>query len=210
MRSRRNAPTFDVTAPTNILLMTGLRERNRRAAMGDVQRAAMRMMQASGFANVTVEEVAAKAGISPSTVYRYFGTKEALVLWGDRSGTLVEAFASAKVGKKRTAEQAFAEAAAATYDDADPVARLELVAQLELIFANDDLTVAFEHELIGRRGEVAAALSAHRAAKSVGGRDAAQAGAFLGALIAVLERWQASGGEKSLVKQLTKAFGPPA
>ncbi|MDG2233265.1 MAG: helix-turn-helix domain containing protein, partial [Ilumatobacter sp.] len=65
--------------------MTGLRERNRQAAMGDVQRVAMRMMQASGFANVTVEEIAAMSGVSPSTVYRYFGTKEALVLWGDRA-----------------------------------------------------------------------------------------------------------------------------
>ncbi len=178
--------------------------------MGDVQRAAMRMMQASGFANVTVEEIAANSGVSPSTVYRYFGTKEALVLWGDRAGQMVAHFAAAKVGKKRSIELAFVEAVAATYDDAGPVARLELVAQLELIFANEDLTIAFEHELIGRRDEVAAALAVHRSAKSVGGRDAAQAGALLGALIAVLERWQASGGEKSLAKQLAKAFDTKA
>jgi AcrR family transcriptional regulator len=186
--------------------MTGLRERNRRAAMGDVQRVAMRMMQESGFANVTVEEVAATSGVSPSTVYRYFGTKEALVLWGDRAGQMVAEFTAAKVGKKRSAEQAFIEAAIATYDDVDAVAHLEFVAQLELIFANEDLTIAFEHELIGRRDDVAAALATHRSAKSVSGRDAAQAGALLGALIAVLERWQTSGGEKSLAKQLSKAF----
>jgi AcrR family transcriptional regulator len=186
--------------------MTGLRERNRWAAMGDVQRVAMRMMQASGFASVTVEEIAATSGLSPSTVYRYFGTKEALVLWGDRAEQMVAAFTAAKTGKKLSVEQAFTEAATTTYDDADPVARLEFVAQLELIFANEDLTIAFEHELIGRRDEVAAALAAHRSAKSVAGRDAIQAGALLGALIAVLERWQASGGEKSLAKQLSKAF----
>ncbi len=158
------------------------------------------MMQASGFANVTVEEIAAASGVSPSTVYRYFGTKEALVLWGDRAGQMVAAFTAAKIGKKLSVEQAFIEAATTAYDDADPVA------QLELIFANGDLTIAFEHELIGRRDEVAAALAAHRSAKSVGGRDAAQAEALLGALIAVLERWQASGGEKSLAKQLSKSF----
>lgn len=174
--------------------------------MGDVQRAAMRSMQSSGFANVTVEQIAATAGVSPSTVYRYFGTKEALVLWGGRAEQLVATFATAKVGKKRAVEEVFAEVAALTYGDVDPVDRLELVAQLELIFANEDLTIAFEHELIGRRAEVAAALAAHRGAKRVGSRDATQAGALLGALIAVLERWQATGGEKSLAKQLAKAF----
>jgi AcrR family transcriptional regulator len=178
--------------------------------MGDVQRAAMRMMQASGFANVTVEEIAAISGVSPSTVYRYFGTKEALVLWGGRAEQVVAEFAAAKIGKKLSVEQAFVDAATSTYVDADPVARLEFVAQLELIFANEDLTIAFEHELIGRRDEVAEALAAHRSARSVGVRDAAQAGALLGALIAVLERWHASGGEKSLAKQLSKAFNTSA
>ena len=119
---------------------------------------------------------------------------------------MVAEFAAAKVGKKRSVQQAFVEAATTVYDDADPVARLELVAQLELIFANEDLTIAFEHELIGRRDEMAAALAAHRSAKSVSGRDVAQSGALLGALIAVIERWQESGGEKSLAKQLSKAF----
>jgi AcrR family transcriptional regulator len=178
--------------------------------MGDVQRVAMRMMQASGFASVTVEEIAATSGVSPSTVYRYFGTKEALVLWSDRAGQMVAVFAAAKIGKKRSVEQAFIGAATAAYADADPVARLEFVAQLELIFANEDLTIAFEHELIGRRDELAEALADHRSARSVGVRDAAQAGALLGALIAVLERWHASGGEKSLAKQLSKAFDTSA
>lgn len=35
-----------------------------------------------GFDNVTVEQLAVSAGVSPMTVYRYFGTKAALVLDG--------------------------------------------------------------------------------------------------------------------------------
>jgi AcrR family transcriptional regulator len=49
--------------------------------MVEVQRIAMRMMRSSGFSNVTVEQIAEAADVSPPTVYRYFGTKEALVLW---------------------------------------------------------------------------------------------------------------------------------
>ncbi len=168
--------------------------------MAEVQRTAMSMMQVAGFSSVTVEEIAAAAGVSPSTVYRYFGTKEALVLWGDRASSMVVAFAAAKVGKKLSIEDAFVESATAAYD------HLDVVAQLDLVFANPELTVAFEHELIGQRGGLGQALAVHREASSVGWRDAAAAGSMLGALIAVLERWSSTGGDKSLTKQLAKAF----
>lgn len=166
--------------------------------MLEVQRHAMSMMAASGFDNVTVEQIAARAGVSPSTVYRYFGTKEALVLWGDRAADFVGRVAEAKVGKKRTVAQAFTEAAAAVYDDAD------VLAQLELVFANEALAIAFEHELVGSRHALATALAVHRGAEGVGGRDLAAAGALLGSLVAVLERWQSTGGTKSFVKQLAR------
>jgi AcrR family transcriptional regulator len=180
--------------------MSGLRERNRRVAMTEVQRTAMSMMQVSDFSSVTVEEIAAASGVSPSTVYRYFGTKEALVLWGGRASSMVAAFAQAKVGKKLSSEDAFVEAAAAAYDHAD------VAAQLDLVFVNPELTVAFEHELIGQRLSLAQALADHRQANSVGWRDVGTAGSMLGALIAVLERWSGTGGDKALAKQLTKGF----
>jgi AcrR family transcriptional regulator len=168
--------------------------------MAEVQRTAMSMMQLAGFSSVTVEEIAAASGVSASTVYRYFGTKEALVLWGDRASSMVADFAQANVGKKLSIDAAFVESATAAYDTAD------VVAQLDLVFANPELTVAFEHELIGQRGGLSQALADHREANSVGWRDAATAGSMLGALIAVLERWSATGGDKALAKQLTKAF----
>lgn len=169
--------------------------------MADVQKVAVRMMRQSGFGNVTVEQIAAAAGVSPSTVYRYFGTKEALIVWGDRPDGLVESFASAKVGKRAATAEAFFDAATATYaDDA-----ADLLSQLRLVFASPELAVAFEHQLLTRRGEVAAIVAARRKAKSVGVRDVAAAGAYLGALVALLDRWQSGDGEKSLAKMLAKA-----
>jgi hypothetical protein len=44
-----------------------------------------------------------------------------------------------------------------------------------------------------------------RGAKSPGVRDDAAAGAFLGVLLAMLHRWQAGDGQKSLAKMLAKA-----
>jgi AcrR family transcriptional regulator len=180
--------------------MSGLRDRNRRAAMADVQRTAMSMMQVAGFSNVTVEEIAVTAGVSASTVYRYFGTKEALVLWGDRATRVVAEVAAANVGKKLTVEAAFVEAAATAYDDPDAMA------QLHLVFANPELTIAFEHELMSQRHALGVVVADHRQASSVGWRDISGAGSMLGALIAVLERWSTTGGDKALAKQLAKAF----
>lgn len=57
-----------------------LRERKKAAAMNAIQRVAVDLFERDGFDAVTVEQVAAGAEVSPSTVYRYFGTKEGLVL----------------------------------------------------------------------------------------------------------------------------------
>ncbi|WP_199849775.1 TetR/AcrR family transcriptional regulator [Blastococcus sp. Marseille-P5729] len=58
----------------------GLRERKKAAAMRRLQEVAVEQFEEHGFDAVTIEHIAAHAEVSPSTVYRYFGTKEALVL----------------------------------------------------------------------------------------------------------------------------------
>lgn len=169
--------------------------------MAEVQKVAVRMMRQAGFPNVTVEQIAESAGVSASTVYRYFGTKEALILWGDRPERLLTAFTESAGANGNDASAAFIEAAIATYTDREA----ELLSQLRLVFANDDLAVAFEHELIGTRHEVAAIFAARRESNSAGVRDDAAAGAHLGLVIAILDRWQAADGSKSLTKMLSKA-----
>lgn len=61
----------------------GLRERKRLAAMRRVQEVALDLFDQDGYAGVTIERIAAAADVSPSSVYRYFGTKEQIVLWDD-------------------------------------------------------------------------------------------------------------------------------
>ncbi len=63
--------------------IVGLRERKRYAAMRLVQEVALDLFDAHGYADVTVERIAAASDISPSSVYRYFGTKEHVVLWDE-------------------------------------------------------------------------------------------------------------------------------
>lgn len=69
----------------------GLRERKKQAAMRRIQETALDLFDERGFANVTIEEIADAAEVSPSSVYRYFGTKEQLVLWDQLDVDFLEA-----------------------------------------------------------------------------------------------------------------------
>lgn len=69
--------TRDLPAPPPV---PGLRERKKAATMHHIQETAVALFEEHGLDRVTIEQVAAAADVSASTVYRYFGTKEGLVL----------------------------------------------------------------------------------------------------------------------------------
>lgn len=57
-----------------------LRERTFRAVQADIAATAMRLFAERGFEATTVEEIASAAGISRRSFFRYFATKEDVVL----------------------------------------------------------------------------------------------------------------------------------
>lgn len=183
-----------------IVMTVSLRDRNRRAAIDQVRVVAFELMSANGFNAVTVEQIAARSNVSPSTVYRYFGTKEALVLSEHRPTKLVERVA--RDDSPRTALAAFARAASKVWGNDESVA-----IELALVQANPALVVAWERQLLDQREALAESLAARRGAESAGTRDLANAAAALAVLMTMLLKWDpASGGRKSLDKLLTKAF----
>ncbi|MEV8034433.1 helix-turn-helix domain-containing protein [Streptomyces sp. NPDC086182] len=66
-----------------------LRQRNRMAAIQAIQDTAMNLFDQRGYHQVTVDDIARAAGVSTSTFYRYFGTKEGIFT--------VDSFAAADV-----------------------------------------------------------------------------------------------------------------
>ncbi|UDL90984.1 TetR/AcrR family transcriptional regulator [Mesorhizobium sp. PAMC28654] len=56
-----------------------MRERKKRATRVAIQRAALALFLAKGYDETTTEEIARAADVSPSTLFNYFPTKEALV-----------------------------------------------------------------------------------------------------------------------------------
>ncbi|WP_169815405.1 TetR/AcrR family transcriptional regulator [Nocardia yamanashiensis] len=73
-------------------------ERRKVEAMSRIQRVALDLFDEYGYRDVTVERVAAAAGVSPSSIYRYFGTKEMLVLYDQADPELLEAMRHAGDG----------------------------------------------------------------------------------------------------------------
>jgi len=65
-----------------------LRTRRTSQAMARAQDAAIELFEEQGFDHVTVDDVAQRAGVGVASLYRWFGTKERLVLWDEYDAPL--------------------------------------------------------------------------------------------------------------------------
>ena len=74
---------------TNQIL--GLRDRKKIKTRDTIRREAMRLIEENGYANTTVEQIAAAAEVSPSTFFRYFPSKEMVLMANDLDLVTVEA-----------------------------------------------------------------------------------------------------------------------
>lgn len=76
MAATSRIPSF--TAPETQPM--GLRERKKLKTRVAIRQATYRLIQEQGYEATTIEQIAEAAEVSPSTVFRYFATKEDIVL----------------------------------------------------------------------------------------------------------------------------------
>ncbi len=181
-------PVARTDAPTQ-----GLRARKKAATREALAREALALFAARGFEATTVDDVAAAAGVSRRTLFRYFPTKEALAF--PRFDERLARFEALLTEPHEDGFQALRRATLALAR-AYEAERDEVVAQQKVVDASPAL-VARERALdLAWERAIARALQAR-------GFQAAQAhvlaGASMGAVRATLRGWFAAGAPADLV-----------
>ncbi len=179
--------------------MSGLRERKKEHVRTTIQKEAIRLFTENGYDTTTVEQIAEAAGVSPATIYRYYKSKEDLVVTDEYDPIVIQSLLD------RPADEPLIEAARAMmtgvlakYFERD---RELLAARMALRKKTPALQVAFLEEQ-ERTLELFAALLARHLRRPADDLDVRIAcGALTGALQEAITIWfarGAQGGEKSL------------
>ncbi len=169
----------------------GLREQKKARTREAIRRAALDLIDRQGYDATTCEQVAAAAEVSPATFFRYFPTKEDVVLSDDYDPMIAEL-----VRRRPTTEPplvairaALAQALAAVEGDLDAVRQ-----RTRLILSVPALRARTHEQTESLRGYLAQAV-ADRAGADVDALPVQVTAAAAAAALAVgVEAWAAAGG----------------
>jgi AcrR family transcriptional regulator len=186
----------------------GLRERKKVKLRRTIQAEALRLFESRGYERTTVEQIAEAAETSTTTFYRYFPTKEDVVLDDDYEPIVEATIASRPESEALTDTFRAAAAAVAAASETDQdfnLARLGLIATAPAL----DARYAGEQ----RRGiDLIARLLASRTGRTVGDYQVQlTAAAFMAVLLTASQRWAADRGAvplRTLVDQAVTTVEP--
>ncbi len=178
-----------------------LRVRNRMRAMRSIQHVAMDLFETRSFAKVTVGDIAKEADVSDSTVYRYFGTKERIVVWD----AFDEPFGFELLGRlaEKSPLVAFHDTARSSLTSRGDTELL--LRRVKLIFRTPELQAAAVEQEIEDQVQIAQAILAVVPHVDALTADVL-AGCCMAALDSALDHWQAADGSEALGPLIDRAF----
>lgn len=171
--------------------------------MRRVQSAALDLFEARGFDAVTVDDIAAAAGVGPATVYRSFATKERIVLWDEYDPALFDALRARLEG--HTIIEAVTAALAASLDEIYTRDRERILRRTRLLLSVPALVAASTADREAMRAALSALFLETRARRDALSADVA-ASAVVATLTTAVAHWAEGGGERPMREVLKKAF----
>jgi AcrR family transcriptional regulator len=167
----------------------GLRERKKARTRAAIREHALRLFRERGYSATTVEQIAEAAEVSPATFFRYFPTKEDVVLQDDLDIVTLAALQAQPAGLSPIA--AFRAAAAAARQQLTPDDLSRFTETTRLTLTVPEIRARALDELIRTNTVIATAIAmrAGRSADDCAVRNLA--GAIIGVIMAATMPWQA-------------------
>ncbi|WP_066371595.1 acyl-CoA-like ligand-binding transcription factor [Herbidospora mongoliensis] len=182
----------------------GLRERKKEKTRRTIQEHALRLFAEQGYEATTIEQIADAAEVSPSTLFRYFPTKEDIVIQDDYDPLLFDRLAAQppEVPPVRALRNAFGEAMRGIPDNELGQIRARSRLQMSIpairarIFQNMLDTMDLLAEGIARR----------TGADPGSFQVRVLIGAVMGTIIPVLQTWATSEEDLGFAEMIDEAF----
>ncbi|WEK53728.1 MAG: TetR family transcriptional regulator [Candidatus Cohnella colombiensis] len=128
-------------------LKISLRERKKIKTRAAIQQHALRLFREQGYQATTIEQIAEVAEISPSTIFRYFPTKEALVLEDDYDPIIIQYFQEQPI--ELSPIQAFRNAIKLGFSTISKDELGALRERMELLLSVPELRAASQFQMMG-------------------------------------------------------------
>jgi AcrR family transcriptional regulator len=203
MPTMPTGPTSPATAAIDTSL--GLRERKKLRTRQAIREAAYRLIEDRGYDNTTIEQIAAAAEVSPSTVFRYFPSKEHIILTADFAAPVIDVLL-ARLGDGPPLVAGLREAATELLRpiyaefEAEFRRRLELVREVPALRAH-------MYEAQGRLVEAVSVAIAKRIGRPEDDLELRVVlGALVGALTQALFAWSDHGQDGELLETIDRAL----
>ena len=156
----------------------GLRERKKARTRAEIQRQALRLFRERGYEETTVGRIAEAAEVSESTFFRYFPTKEDVVLWDELDPLVFEAFKKQppEMGPIRALRESIRDVLSGT----SAAEKADLLGRLEVLMSVPPLRAMLLDGLRGPMGLLARAMAERAGRRPDDPAVRALAGAVMG------------------------------
>jgi len=183
---------------------SGLRERKKARTRAAIQRHALRLFREQGYGATTVDQIAAAAEISPSTFFRYFKTKEDVVLEDEYDPILLGAIAAAPPELNPVAAMRYA--VREGFSVLDQAALAKVLERIKLTLSVPALRMRVLDSFTSQFELFGGAMASRVGRSTEDFQLRVLAAAFFGAILAAMLTWVESDGKENLADLLDRGL----